>query len=232
MHPPAAARRERTPRSTPRSAAGERPDRQGVTAPPSPSRPDPRPLDTSRLSHHPGHRPLRADRRHGLHSSGSRAPNPPADPRTPHPLPGAPTAGGPRASTCSAYSASREQGGCRERGGLLAGFEHTLAGERLRSEPPRSSPPARRPLHTLGQVPPEARTQPGAAGAPGQAPSRKVENNGEQVILGHMCCGGSGTTGAPTKKAHVSPDRYALWEVGVSKPSDAQPMILRNPPRG
>jgi len=25
-----------------------------------------------------------------------------------------------------------------------------------------------------------------------------VENNGSQVILGHMCCGASGTTGAPT----------------------------------
>ncbi|MEW6567671.1 MAG: M23 family metallopeptidase, partial [Chloroflexota bacterium] len=30
-----------------------------------------------------------------------------------------------------------------------------------------------------------------------------VENSGDQVILGHMCCGGPGTTGAPTGESSL-----------------------------
>jgi murein DD-endopeptidase MepM/ murein hydrolase activator NlpD len=41
-----------------------------------------------------------------------------------------------------------------------------------------------------------------------------VENNGSQVILGHMCCGGSGTTSAPTGESTLQVQQGDLIEAG------------------
>jgi len=41
-----------------------------------------------------------------------------------------------------------------------------------------------------------------------------VENNGSQVILGHMCCGGSGTTSAPTGESTFRVQEGDIIEAG------------------